>query len=105
MKASDYVLQFRAQGSTPEACASVITTMLDEVKQIGEQRKVQYDHSFASILDEMNLKFQSFIRQTGEKFSDGSLINPKGFVLIVQKLLPEVFEGWNRQRGGKLLLR
>ena len=103
MKALDYVAKFKAEGCTIEALARVVTDMMLEVRDIGLKRKISTDEGLFSIFAEMDLKFGSFLRQTEGKLSDGSLIHKEAFKRMLRQRTPDVFNAWNRHRGGRLL--
>jgi hypothetical protein len=103
MKASDYAVRFRAEGCTVEALARVVKDMMIEVRSLGLQRRIRNDDGLFSILDEMNLKFESFFRQTGGRLSDGSLMHIGAFKRMLRHQMPDIFSPWNMHRGGKLL--
>jgi len=103
MKALDYVARFKAEGCTIEALARVVVDMIFEVREIGLRRGISTDEGLFSIFDEMNLKFRSFFRQTGGKLSDGSLMREEAFKRMLRQGTPDIFNAWNRYRGGRLL--
>ncbi|KKQ21314.1 MAG: hypothetical protein US35_C0026G0006 [Parcubacteria group bacterium GW2011_GWA2_37_10] len=104
MKASDYVARFMAEGCTIEAFARVIVDMIVEVRDVGLTRRIIMDGALFSIFDEMDIKFKSFRRQTGGKLSDGSLMHKEAFRRMLRQKTPDIFNAWNRGRGGRLLV-
>jgi len=104
MKASDYVARFRAEGCTVEALARVIADMMVEVRDVGLARRISTDGALFSIFDEMDLRFKSFRRQMDGKLSDGSLMHKEAFRRMLRQRTPDIFNAWNRGRGGRLLV-
>jgi len=103
MKASDYAQRFKTEGCTVEALGRVVMDMIIEVRKIGEARKISRDEGLFSLLDEMNLKFETFHHQTGGKLNDGSAIRKEAFKGMIRVRMPDTFAGWNEHHKGRLL--
>ena len=103
MKASDYVESFKADGCTINSLSKVVISMITEVRDIGMQRKIHTDDGLFSILNEMDDKFTAFHRQTNGGLNDGPFMSKESFRLGLRSLMPDVFNAWNRYRGGRLL--
>jgi hypothetical protein len=103
MKAKEYLERFLKEGHTVEALQRVIVDMIVETRELAKTRRVNSSEGWFSILDEANLKFDSFFRQSGGKLDDDLRIRPDAFRNMVKKHFPEVFVLWNARHGGKLL--
>jgi hypothetical protein len=103
MKASDYADKFRAKGCTIDALLEIVSAMIVEVRDIGFARKIRTDEGLFPILDEMDLKFESFFRQVGGELYDGSFIRKTAFKRMLQNKMPDVFDAWNMHKGGRLM--
>lgn len=97
MKAKEYAERFKAQGSTIEAAGTVVFDMLMECKNLASLRHVRSDEGMVSILNEISDRWKAFVRQAGP-LCDGDAINPQGFEAIVERRMPEVYDGWMLSR-------
>jgi len=93
MKASDYVSGFKTKGSTVHALCDVANAMMDEVIAIQKARNARSNEAIFSILNEISLKWKSFVRQAG-LLDDGTAIRPDGFDNVVKLKLPGVYVYW-----------
>lgn len=97
MKASEYAAQFKATGSTTKALSDVVIAMILEVETIGKKRGIQTDAGLFSILNEIQSKWEAFVRQSGP-LKDGSGIRPDGFEKMIQRRMIDIHEAWIRSR-------
>jgi hypothetical protein len=102
MKASEYADLFKKEGRTISSLMKILYMMIEEVVDIGKKRKAQKNESFFSILDEIDLKCQSFVHKA-ETLEDGSNIKKEVFRVAILTTMPEIFRPWNEKHGGRLL--
>ena len=95
---SDYVAQFKAEGSTKNALAKVVNGIYKELKNT----EMENNGLKFSDLDKAEAVFQAF-RKNARKFADGTEIPEHIFKRALQTVQPAIFHRWNTHCGGNLL--
>jgi hypothetical protein len=95
MRAIDYAREFKSKGSTVEALCDVVNGMMSEVEALRKARNTMTHDGITSILDEISLKWQSFVREVVYT-NDGIQIRPDGFEKSIKLKMPGVYSLWKR---------
>lgn len=96
-KAKEYADQYIAN-PTHECLVDVCTKFALEVEQLVKQRNAKCDDALFAILNELDMKWRSFVRQLGDKNPN---LSADGFIAIAQNVYPKIAPAWLRWRNRK----
>ena len=98
MKAKEYFRKYVEENQDEEPMYRVIKTLMDilnEVKEIQLMRKAQSDSAMIAIMNEQNIKANSFIRKVNE--IDGLGVKNNAYKQFINDQMPELGKlvGWS----------
>ena len=98
MKAKEYFRKYVEENQDEEAMYRVVKTLMDmfnEVKEIQLMRKAQSDSAMIAIMNEQNIKANSFIRKVNE--IDGLGVKNNAYKQFINDQMPELGKliGWS----------
>lgn len=98
MKAKEYFRKYAEENQDEEPMYRVVKTLMDmfnEVKEIKVMRKAQSNSAMIAIMNEQNLKANSFIKKVNEK--DGMGVKNDAFKQFITDQMPELSKmiGWS----------
>ena len=98
MKAKEYFRKYVEENQDEEAMYRVVKTLMDmfnEVKEIQLMRKAQSDSAMIAIMNEQNIKANSFIRKVNE--IDGLGVKDNAYKQFINDQMPELGKlvGWS----------
>jgi hypothetical protein len=98
MKAKEYFRKYVEENQDEEAMYRVVKTLMDmvnEVKEIQLMRKAQSDSAMIAIMNEQNIKANSFIRKVNE--IDGLGVKDNAYKQFINDQMPDLGKlvGWS----------
>ena len=98
MKAQEYFRKYVEENQDEDAMHRVVKTLMDmfnEVKEIQLMRKAQSDSAMIEIMNEQNIKANSFIRKVNE--IDGLGVKTNAYKQFINDQMPELGKllGWS----------
>lgn len=98
MKAKEYFRKYVEENQDEEPMYRVVKTLMDmfnEVKEIQLMRKAKSDSAMIAIMNEQNLKANSFIRKVNE--IDGLGVKNDAYKQFINDQMPELGKlvGWS----------
>ena len=98
MKAKEYFRKYVEENQDEDAMYRVVKTLMDmfnEVKEIQLMRKAQSDSAMIAIMNEQNIKANSFIRKVNE--IDGLGVKNNAYKQFINDQMPELGKlvGWS----------
>ena len=98
MKAKEYAAILEEGEWSEEAMEKVMRGFLFEASELMEIRHIKTDAALFSIFDELDRKWQAFIRKVTK--------NPEatyddGYHELLKDVMPEVYQGWARHNAKK----
>lgn len=91
MKAKEYFRKYVEENQDEEKLYRVVKSFMDmfnEVKEIQVMRKAQSDSAMVAIMNEQNIKANSFIRKVNE--IDDLGLKPNGFKEFIKSQMPDL---------------
>jgi len=98
MKAKEYFRKYLEENQDEEPMYRVVKTLMDmfnEVKEIQLMRKAKSDSAMIAIMNEQNIKANSFIRKVNE--IDGLGVKNNAYKQFINDQMPELGKlvGWS----------